>query len=161
MNAVLEKPARKSRAAKAMAAPVALEPVATEELAADVGTITSSAVTPKQFSQELLKKLYWEAFVCMTNAFSVLLHYAQHVDDTAVLAMKDLLEVYLAEAEPRPDEHGDVQDYLSDLSADLSKILALVDAHAMSNHDNVMHGVSELLGTARRIADGDKGVLDA
>lgn len=161
MNAVLEKPARKTRTAKTVAAPVVQEPVATVDRIAHAVPATPPSDPPKKFSQEILKRLYWEAFVCMTNAFSVLLHYAEHADDSAVFAMRDLLEVYLSEAEPRFDKDEDVQNDLSDISVDLSKILALVDAHAIGNDDNVMHGVSELLSTARRIADGDKGVLDA
>lgn len=160
MNAVLEKPARKARMSKAAPAPMASEPVATEERAPDVITVTPSAVPSKQLSQKLLKKLYWEAFVCMDNAYSVLSHYAAHVDDTTVLALRDLLEMYLTKARPRCDDDGDQQDHLFNLFADLSKIHALVGPSATNNDDGVLHGVDQLLTCAMRIADEDAGVLD-
>lgn len=161
MNAVLEKPARKIRAPKAAPAPEAKAPETTVEPAVNALLAVAPKVAPKQFSKEQLKKLYWEAFGCMTNAFSVLLHYAEHAEDSAVFAIRDLLEVYLAEAEPRVEDDGNVEDYLFDMSADLSKTLALVEAFAISNDDTMMHGIADLLSCAQRIADGDKGVLDA
>jgi len=161
MNAVLEKPARKIRAPKAAPAPEVNARAASVEQTLNLAAAVAPEVASKQFSKEQLKKLHWEAFGCMTNAFSVLLHYAQHAEDSAVFAMRDLLEVYLAEAEPSFNKDGDVHDHLSDISVDLSKILALVDAHAMSNDDTVMHGIADLLSCAQRIAGGDKGVLDA
>lgn len=161
MNAVLEKPPTKSRAPKAAPVSAVKAREATVEPAVSALLAVAPKAASKQFSKEQLKKLHWEAFGCMTNAFSVLLHYAEHAEDSAISAIRDLLEVYLAEAEPRVEEDGNVEDYLTDMSTDLAKTLALVEAFAVSNDDTVMHGIADLLYCAQRIADGDKGVLNA
>lgn len=123
-----------------------------------------AAIRHSRFTEEQLKELYWRAYVFMDCASSVLFHYAEHADDSAVFAMRDLLDVYLNEAKRRFDEEdiGDlVSGSLTDLSCDLSHILALTGPYATNTDDGVLHGVDYLLSSAKRIADGDEGVLDA
>jgi len=122
---------------------------------------TVPAVEGKQFTKDKLKELHWQAFGCMTNAYSVLVHYAEHAEDSAIYAARDLLESYLSKAEPKAGDDAEIQVEMTDMYTDLTKIFALVFALATSNGDNVMHGIAELLSCAQRIADGDKGVLDA
>ena len=106
--------------------------------------------------------MYWRAYVFMDCASSVLFHYAEHADDSAVFAMRDLLDVYLKEAKRRFDNEklGDlVSGDMPDLSCDLDRVIALIGSYATNTDDGVLHGVEHLLSSAKRIADGDEGVL--
>ncbi len=69
--------------------------------AAEPTSAPAPASGGKQFTTEQLKELHWRAYVFMECASSVLFHYAEHADDSAVFAMRDLLEVYLKEAKSR------------------------------------------------------------
>lgn len=121
-----------------------------------------AAISHKRFTEEQLKELYWRAYVFMDCASSVLFHYAEHADDSAVFAMRDLLDVYLKEAKRRFDDEklGDlVSGDMPDLSCDLDRVIALIGSYATNTDDGVLHGVEHLLSSAKRIADGDEGVL--
>ena len=114
------------------------------------------------FTQEQLKELYQQAYVHIECANEVLIHYAKNADDGAIFALRDLLDVYLEQAKDRlsNEEVGSLSSGdLPDLSCDLARILALLGPHATLNDDGVLHGVDHLLSSAKRIVDGDLGVL--
>ncbi len=117
----------------------------------------------RQFTEDQYNQLYWQAYVHMDCAKHVLLEYAERADSEEVFALRDLLDVYreAAHAKFADKEAGDlISGPLPDLSADLSKIISLL--HAVNDDgrdDGVLHGVNYLLLSAKRIADGDQGVL--
>lgn len=120
------------------------------------------ASKPKQFTQAQRNELHWLAYVYMDCANSVIGQYAEHANSEEVFALRDLLGTYCETTDEaiKAAESGDGP--LADTSADLSKIINLF--HAV-NHDErsdqVLHGVNHLLMSAKRIVDGDLGVLDA
>lgn len=124
--------------------------------------LIAPAISHKQFTEEQLKELYQQTYNHMECAYEVLIHYAQNADDDAIFALRDLLDVYLEQAKDRlsNEEVGSLSSGdLPDLSCDLARMLALLSPHATLNDDGVLHGVDYLLSSAKRIVDGDLGVL--
>lgn len=115
----------------------------------------------KHFTQAQRNELHWLAYVYMDCASSVISQYAEHANSEEVFALRDLLGTYCESTDEaiKAAESGDGP--LADTSADLSKIINLF--HAV-NHDErsdqVLHSVNHLLMSAKRIVDGDLGVLD-
>lgn len=123
---------------------------------------TAPVMSHKHLTQEQLKELYQQAYVHLECANEVLIHYAKNADDGAIFALRDLLDVYLEQAKDRlsNEEVGSLSSGdLPDLSCDLARILALLGPYATLNNDGVLHGVDHLLSSAKRIVDGDLGVL--
>jgi hypothetical protein len=115
----------------------------------------------KQFTQAQRNELHWLAYVYMDCANSVISQYAEHANSEEVFALRDLLGTYCETTDEaiKAAESGDGP--LADTSADLSKIINLF--HAVNDDersDQVLHGVNHLLMSAKRIVDGDLGVLD-
>lgn len=133
--------------------------------------VRGSALTPeptpiarKQFTEEQLNELHWRAYVNMDCARSVIFHYAEHANSEEVFALRDLLDTYCQATDEamKAKETGNLSyGPLPDLSADLSKIPHLFYIVNDDNRDDgVLHGVEYLLQAAKRIADGDLGVLE-
>lgn len=122
------------------------------------------ATNGKQFTDEQLKELHWRAYVNMDCARSVIFHYAEHANSEEVFALRDLLDTYCQATDEamKAKETGNLSSGpLHDLSEDLSKILHLFYIVNDDNRDDgVLHGVEYLLQAAKRIADGDLGVLE-
>ncbi|WP_339557449.1 hypothetical protein [Comamonas sp. MYb396] len=117
----------------------------------------SNGFTPNQF-----KQLYNHAFQHMECARYVLADYADRVQDGVTIAARDMLVAFCDSARARleQEEVGDLlAGSLPDLSRDLELALSLLECLAVSNDDGVLHGVTHLLHSAQRIAEGDKGVL--
>ncbi|MEJ5128181.1 hypothetical protein WH367_19230 [Comamonas sp. MYb21] len=116
----------------------------------------------KQFSQEQLKELFWQAHLHMDCARHVLNHYADEAGEDVIFAFRDLLNAYLSETEARldRDEVGTLtKGDLPDASTSICKLLTLTVPYATEHDDGVLHGVNYLLTSAKRITDGDLGVL--
>ncbi|MEG0922688.1 MAG: hypothetical protein RSG22_14935 [Comamonas sp.] len=117
----------------------------------------------KEFSEEQYNELYWQAYVYMDSARSVLFQYAEHASSEEVLALRDLLDMYCSTAHAtfEAKDAGNLSSGpLPNLSADLSKIIHLFYAvNDDGRDDGVLHGVNYLLKSAKRITDGDEGVL--
>lgn len=115
----------------------------------------------KHFTQAQRNELHRLAHTYMECASSVISQHAEHANSEEVFALRDLLGTYCESTDEaiKAAESGDGP--LADTSADLSKIINLF--HAV-NHDErsdqVLHGVNHLLMSAKRIVDGDLGVLD-
>ncbi|UBB16168.1 hypothetical protein [Comamonas odontotermitis] len=126
-------------------------------------TLEPAPVAGKQFTEEQLKELYWQAYLYADCARKVLFHYASDAASDEVFAFRDLLDKYLSRAEARLDADtvGTLIDGdLPEISADLCKVLSLLDPYATEKDDGVLHGVVYQLRSAKRIADGDLGVLE-
>ena len=79
------------------------------------------------------------------------------------MAARELLDAFCEAAQARLDseEVGDLlTGDLPDISRDLEIALALRECLAVMNDDGVLHGVTHLLRCAKRIADGNLGVLE-
>ncbi|MBB6577969.1 hypothetical protein HNP33_002037 [Comamonas odontotermitis] len=125
---------------------------------------TEPAASAQQFTQDQLNELHWRSYVNMDCARSVIFHYAEHANSEEVFALRDLLDMYCEATDEamKAKETGNLSSGpLPDLSADLSKILHLFYIVNDDNRDDgVLHGVEYLLQAAKRIADGDLGVLE-
>ncbi len=114
----------------------------------------------KHFTQAQRKELHRLAYTYMECASSVISQYAEHANSEEVFALRDLLGTYCESTDEaiKAAEPGDGP--LADTSADLSKIINLFNA---VNHDErsdqILHSVNYLLMSAKRIVDGDEGVL--
>lgn len=117
----------------------------------------------KQFTEERLKDLYWQAHLHVECAHAVLLHYAEHADSSAIFALRDLLDVYFEHSKARVDGN-DIGTLISgdipDLACDLERIESLLAQLAIDQDDAVLHGVNHLLRSATRILGGDVGILE-
>ena len=132
--------------------------------------IRGSVLTPepapiarKSFKKSQRKELHRQAFAHLESAYSVLCHYSDYADDDASRALRDLVEVYLETAKTRltSKKIGSLgTGALSDLSCDLCKIVALLSPLNGQANDGVMRAVEQLLSAAKRITDGDLGVLE-
>ncbi|WP_312417821.1 hypothetical protein [Comamonas sp.] len=115
----------------------------------------------KQFTQDQRNELHRLAYAYMECASSVISQYAEHANSEEVFAIRDLLGTYCESTDEaiKAAEPGDGP--LADTSADLSKIINLF--HAVNDDersDQILHGVNYLLMSAKRMVDGDLGVLD-
>lgn len=124
---------------------------------------TELAIGHKQFTEDQLNDLYFRAYVHMDCARMVIFQYAEHANSEEVFALCDLLDTYCEAAKTSLDtkDAGTLfSGPLPDLSADLSKIIHLFHIVNDDNRDDgVLHGVNYLLMSAKRITDGDLGVL--
>ncbi|MEJ5031496.1 hypothetical protein [Comamonas sp. MYb69] len=121
------------------------------------------AISHKRFTEDQLNDLYFRAYVHMDCARMVIFQYAEHANSEEVFALRDLLDTYCEAAKTSLDtkDAGTLfSGPLPDLSADLSKIIHLFHIVNDDNRDDgVLHGVNYLLMSAKRITDGDLGVL--
>lgn len=124
--------------------------------------ISLRSAASKQFTEEQLKDLYWQAHLHVECAHAVLLHYAEHADSSAIFALRDLLDVYFEHSKARVNGNdigtlinGDIPD----LACDLERIESLLAQLAIDKDDAVLHGVNQLLSSATRILGGDVGIL--
>lgn len=125
--------------------------------------LTEPPIGHKQFTEDQLNDLYFRAYVHMDCARMVIFQYAENANSEEVFALRDLLDSYCETAKTSLDTKDAgtlISGPLPDLSADLSKIINLFHIVNDDNRDDgVLHGVNYLLMSAKRITDGDVGVL--
>ncbi|UXC20515.1 hypothetical protein [Comamonas squillarum] len=100
-------------------------------------------------------------YTYMECASTVISQHAEHANSEEVFALRDLLDTYYESTDKPIKPAGSGDGPVAGTYADLSKIMSLFHSvNQDERSDQILHGVNYLMMSAKRIVDGDEGVLE-